>query len=453
MFEAINPATGQTIATYEPHPWDVVDERLARSWSAWTSWRDAPVEERGALLVEVAAELDKRRSELAELIVMEMGKPIGSAEAEVDKCAWVCRYEADHGPEHLAPEPVESDATRSYVRFDPLGPLLAIMPWNFPLWQAFRALAPAVVAGNPVLLKHASNVPGCALAIEQVLTSAGAPEGLFQTLLIGSGAVEGVITDDRVRCVTITGSVEAGRQVAGTAGHQLKPTVLELGGSDAFVVLEDADVAATARAATDARLLNSGQSCISAKRFIVVDEVADAFAEAFVTEMEARTVGDPMDRETDVGPLARDDLRSDLHEQVERTVAEGGRLLSGGQSLDRPGFYYAPTVLDEVTPVMAAGAEETFGPVAAILRIPHEEAAIATANASTFGLGASVWTGDPGRGERVAAQLEAGTVTINEIVKSDPRLPFGGVKDSGYGRELGSFGTRSFTNIKTVWVA
>ncbi|MTV25771.1 NAD-dependent succinate-semialdehyde dehydrogenase [Nitriliruptoraceae bacterium ZYF776] len=450
--QAIDPSTGETIATYDEHDEAAVDQRLQRAWDGFTAWRTTRFDERSALLHAAADELEKRRGDLAELMTAEMGKPIAAAEAEVDKCAKVCRYEADHGEAHLAHDVIETEATRSYVRFDPLGPLLAVMPWNFPLWQVFRALAPATMAGNTVLLKHASNVPGCALAIEEVLTAAGAPDGVFQTLLVGSSKIADVIADDRVRSVTITGSVPAGRKVAAAAGEALKPSVLELGGSDPFLVLDDADVATAARVARDSRLLNNGQSCISAKRFVVVDAVADDFVDAFVAATEEAVVGDPKDRATTLGPLARDDLRDDLHDQVQRTVQAGAELRTGGSAIDRPGFYYAATVLDRVTPEMAAAEEETFGPAAAVLRVADEEQAIAVANDTDFGLGASVWTEDLERGERVAARIEAGNVFVNELVKSDPRVPFGGVKDAGYGRELGSYGIKSFVNAKTVWV-
>lgn len=451
-FEVIDPATGELVATYDTHDTEEVEQRLARSWSAFTDWRRTTYDRRSELLLRAADILDKRREELAQLMTTEMGKPVTAAESEVDKCAWVCRYEAEQGPGHLAHDVVATDAHRSYVRFDPLGPLLAIMPWNFPFWQLFRAAAPNLIAGNPVLLKHASNVPGCALAIEEVFAEAGAPEGLFQTLLIDTEAVAAVIGDDRVRGVTLTGSVPAGRKVAAAAGEALKPTVLELGGSDAFIVLEDADVDRAAEVGASSRLINNGQSCISAKRFIVVEEVADAWVAAFTRHVEAAAVGDPKDRDTTVGPLAREDLREELDDQVQRSVRAGAELVTGGKALDRPGFFYAPTVLDRVAPPMAAGSEETFGPAAAVLRVAGEAEAVALANASDFGLGASLWTQNLDRAERLAGEIEAGGVFVNELVKSDPRLPFGGVKDSGYGRELGAYGIREFVNAKTVWL-
>jgi succinate-semialdehyde dehydrogenase / glutarate-semialdehyde dehydrogenase len=452
VLESVDPTTGKQIATYRPHDDAEVDARLARATSAWHEWGTAEVDDRTPLLRAVADLLEQRREDLARLMVSEMGKPLTAARSEVDKCVWVCRWEAEHAEAHLAHDVVETDAVRSYVRFDPLGPLLAVMPWNFPLWQVFRAAAPALAAGNTFLLKHASNVPGCALAIEELFRDAGCPHGVVQTLLIGSKATEAVIADPRVRAVTLTGSVPAGRAVAAAAGRALKPTVLELGGSDAFVVLGDADLDAAAAKGAESRLLNNGQSCIAAKRFVVVDEVHDAFVERLVAAFEQRQVGDPMDEDTDVGPMAREDLREDLHAQVRRSVVQGARVATGGTMLDRAGWFYAPTVLTSVGPETTAGAEETFGPAAAVLRVEDEEAAVAIANASDFGLGASVWTGDRERGERLAARIEAGGVFVNQLVKSDPRVPFGGVKDSGYGRELGAYGIREFVNAKTVWV-
>ncbi|MBW3619222.1 MAG: NAD-dependent succinate-semialdehyde dehydrogenase [Actinobacteria bacterium] len=450
--ESVNPTTGATLETYDEHDGAEVDRRLGASWDRWASWRGTSFGERAELLRDVADTLEKRRDELARLMVQEMGKPITAARSEVEKCAWVCRYYADHGEDHLRHDVIETDARTSYVRFDPLGPLLAIMPWNFPFWQLFRAAAPSIMAGNTVVLKHASNVPGCALEIERVFADSGAPDGLFQTLLVGSSAIGDVIGDDRIRAVTLTGSVGAGRKVAAQAGEALKKFVLELGGSDAFLVLDDADVARAAEVGVQSRLINNGESCIAAKRFIVADAVADEFVERFRAELESRTIGDPMDEDTDVGPLARDDLRDDLHDQVRRSVDEGARLVTGGTSLDREGYFYAPTLLDGVTPEMTAAAEETFGPVAAVLRVADEDEAVRVANDSEFGLGASIWTEDRDRGERVAARIEAGCVFVNQLVKSDPRVPFGGIKSSGIGRELGSYGIKEFTNTKTVWV-
>ncbi|MDX1621545.1 MAG: NAD-dependent succinate-semialdehyde dehydrogenase, partial [Nitriliruptorales bacterium] len=416
-------------------------------------WRETSFERRGELLERVADLLDERQDELAELMVTEMGKPITGARSEVAKCAWVCRHYAENAERYLEQDHIDTDAETSYVRFDPLGPLFAIMPWNFPLWQVFRAAAPSIMAGNTVLLKHAANVPGCALAIEDLFAAADAPNGLFQTLMIHSPDAGEVIADARIRAVTLTGSVGAGRAVAEQAGANLKKTVLELGGSDAFIVLEDADLDHTVPLAVQSRLINNGESCIAAKRFIVVESILDDFLDRFTDEMRAVTVGDPMDPDTDVGPLAREDLRDDLHDQVRRTVdAAGAKLVTGGQPIDGPGFFYEPTVIAGVEAEMAGAQEETFGPAAVVMSAEHEEAAVALANASDFGLGASVWTSDLERGQRVAAQVDAGCLFVNQLVKSDPRVPFGGVKDSGYGRELGAYGIKEFVNAKTVWV-
>lgn len=450
--ETINPATGEPLRTYEEHDADAVEWKLARAESGFHHWREQPFAARAGILRGVADTLEKRRSELAELMVSEMGKTLTAAESEVDKCAWVCRHYADHGESYLAHDRIDTGVERTYVRFDPLGPILAVMPWNFPLWQAFRAIAPSVMAGNVVLLKHASNVPGTALAIEDMFDAQDPVEGLFQTLLVRSSSIADVIADPRVRAVTLTGSVGAGRKVAEQAGRHLKKTVLELGGSDAFIVLDDADLDHTVPLAVQSRLINNGESCIAAKRFIVSASIRDDFLDAFREQMAAVRVGDPMDRDTGVGPLAREDLRDDLHDQVRRTVDAGADLVLGGAAIDRPGFFYQPTILTGVDPHMAAGQEETFGPAAAVLVAEHDDAAIDLANASTFGLGSSVWTTDLERGERVAAAVEAGCLFVNQLVKSDPRVPFGGVKDSGYGRELGSYGIKEFTNTKTVWV-
>jgi succinate-semialdehyde dehydrogenase/glutarate-semialdehyde dehydrogenase len=386
-------------------------------------------------------------------MALEMGKPIVQGEAEVDKCALTCDYYAEHAEAFLAPQPRQTDATKSYVRFDPLGPVLAVMPWNFPFWQVFRFAAPALMAGNAAILKHASNVPRCALQIEAVFREAGFPRGLFATVLVGSAAVAGLIADPRIVAVTLTGSEHAGRQVAERAGRELKKTVLELGGSDPFIVLADADVAAAARTAADARLVNSGQSCIAAKRFIVVEPVADAFTARFADELRARRLGDPLARDTQVGPQARVDLRDDLHRQVEESVKRGARLVLGGEVPAGRGAFYPPTLLSAVDKGMPAFDEETFGPVAAVIRAKDEADAIRLANDSDFGLGAALWTQDGTRAEQLAARIEAGAVFVNGLVKSDPRLPFGGVKRSGYGRELSEYGIREFVNIKSVWIA
>ncbi len=402
---------------------------------------------------EAAQILRTRRAEYARTMTTEMGKPIVQAEAEVDKCAWVCEYYADHAEAFLAEQPRETQASRSYVRFDPLGPVLAVMPWNFPFWQVFRFAAPALMAGNAGILKHASNVPRSALAMEEVFREAGFPRGLFSTVLVGPSAVAGLIADPRIVAVTLTGSELAGSKVAEQAGYALKKTVLELGGSGPFIVLADADIGAAARTAADARLINSGQSCIAAKRFIVGEPVADQLLERYLHELSSRRMGDPLARETQVGPQARVDLGDSLHQQIAESVKRGAKLLLGGEVPARKGAFYPPTLLAAVDKGMPAFDEETFGPVAAVIRAKDEADAVRLANDSAFGLGASLCTQDRVRAERMAAQIEAGAVFVNSLVTSDPRLPFGGIKRSGYGRELSEYGIREFVNIKSVWIA
>jgi succinate-semialdehyde dehydrogenase / glutarate-semialdehyde dehydrogenase len=449
---SVNPATEEVLREY-PEPGDEeVALRVERAERAFGSWSRFSFEERARYLSSVADLLRDGLEDLGGLITREMGKPIAAAEAEIDKCAWVCDFYAEHAEGFLAPQNVATDAAHSFVRYDPLGPVLAIMPWNFPLWQVFRFAAPALMAGNVGVLKHASNVPGTALAIEALFREAGLPEGVWTTLLVSSERALSLIGHPAIRAVTLTGSERAGREVAAQAGRYLKKTVLELGGSDPFVVLADADPAEAARQAARARTINSGQSCIAAKRFLVEDDVAEAFEEELVARMEGLTVGDPMDRDTDLGPLARADLLDALDDQVRRTLDAGATLRTGGRRLPGPGWYYPPTVLTGVEPGMAAFDEETFGPVAAVARVRDAAHALELANRSTFGLGASLWTGDAARGEDLAREVEAGSVFVNGIVKSDPRLPFGGVKDSGYGRELADLGIREFVNVKTVWV-
>lgn len=449
---SINPATEEPLESFaelEPAEAARAAEASARAFADWsrTSFR-----ERARVLRRAAALLRAEKAEHARRMALEMGKPVAQAEAEAEKCALACEFYAEHAERMLAPEPVETDAARSYVRFDPLGPLLAVMPWNFPYWQVFRAAAPALMAGNTLLLKHASNVPRCALEIESLFRRAGLPEGVFQTLLVGARAVEGLVSHPAVRAVTLTGSEPAGRAVAAAAGRALKKSVLELGGSDPFVVLDDVDVAAVAQRAAAARAQNSGQSCIAAKRFVVLEGVADRFADAFRAALEALVVGDPLARETEVGPLARADLLAELADQVARAVARGAKTLCGGARAPRRGYFYLPTLLVELDAASPVLVEETFGPVAALVRVRDEDEAVAVANASRFGLGASLWSGDAARAEALAPRIEAGCVAVNGIVKSDPRLPFGGVKDSGFGRELATFGIREFVNVKSVWV-
>ncbi len=451
--QSINPATGEVLEAFTETSEQDIERILATAHAAFLEWRTVPVARRALPMREAAGVLRTRRGEYARIMTLEMGKPIVQAEAEVDKCAWVCEYYAEHAEAYLAAQPRETDASKSYVRFDPLGPVLAVMPWNFPFWQVFRFAAPALMAGNAAILKHASNVPRCALAIEAVFREAGFPRGLFSTALVESPRVGTLIRDPRVVAVTLTGSDLAGSRVAEQAGRELKKTVLELGGSDPFIVLADADVAVAARTAADARLVNSGQSCIAAKRFIVVEPIADPFLERFVDELRSRRMGDPAARETQVGPQARGDLRDSLHRQVEESVKRGAKLLLGGEIPAGRGAFYPPTLLTAVDKGMPAFDEETFGPVAAVIRAKDEVDAVRIANDSAFGLGASLWTQDRDRAEHVAAQIEAGSVFVNGLVKSDPRLPFGGIKRSGYGRELSEYGIREFVNIKAIWIA
>jgi len=450
--KAINPATEELIHDYPAHDAQEVERRLTQAETAFDKWRRTSFGQRTTLLKQVAGILRGQVSDHARLMTEEMGKPIAESESEIQKCAWVCDYFADNAERFLAPEAIETDATHSFVRYDPLGPVLAVMPWNFPYWQVFRFAAPALMAGNVGLLKHASNVPGCALAIEGILQEAGAPEGVFSTLLIGSAVVEEVIKNPIIRAVTLTGSEPAGMAVAAQAGAVIKKTVLELGGSDPFVVLADADLETAAASAALGRTINTGQSCIAAKRFIVDQSIADDFEQSLAERMGRLKVGDPMDRDNHLGPLARGDLVDELHDQVERSIRVGAKLLTGGHRMEGKGHFYAPTVLGGVEPGMPVFDEETFGPVAAVIRATNTDHAIELANRSDFGLGASLWTGDVQRGQALASEIEAGAVFVNGIVKSDPRLPFGGIKRSGYGRELAAFGIREFVNVKTVWV-
>ena len=450
---SINPTTGETLETFAETTPAALERVLDQALAAYQSWSRCSYAQRAQAMREAGRLLRERKTQHARTMALEMGKPLMQGEAEAEKCAWVCDYYAEHAERFLADEPRETDASKAFVRFDPIGPVLAIMPWNFPFWQVFRFAAPALMAGNAGLLKHAPNVTRCALEIEAIFREAGFPEGLFRSLILSNEAVAQVIADPRVRAVTLTGSDRAGSQVAERAGRHLKKTVLELGGSDPFLVLEDADVEQAARTAAEARLLNSGQSCIAAKRFIVVEPVADRFLDAFVPAMRDRRMGDPLAPGTQVGPQARHDLRANLHRQVEESVRRGARLLLGGALPEGPGFFYAPTVLAAVAEGMPAFDEEVFGPVAAVIRVKDEPQAVRVANASRYGLGASVCTAEAVRGERLARELEVGSVFVYGLVKSDPRLPFGGVKLSGYGRELSEYGLKEFVNIKTVWVA
>jgi succinate-semialdehyde dehydrogenase / glutarate-semialdehyde dehydrogenase len=451
--QSVNPATGEVLETFTAVSGRGLDGIIAQSHAAFLEWRTVPFKVRAERMRQAAQILRRRRAEFARTMTLEMGKPITQGEAEVDKCAWACDYYADSAEGFLAVQPRETDAKKSYVRFEPLGVVLAVMPWNFPFWQVFRFAAPALMAGNAGVLKHASNVPRCALQIEEVFREAGFPRGLFSTALIESSAVAGLIDDPRIVAVTLTGSELAGSKVAERAGREIKKTVLELGGSDPFIVLEDADLNVAANVAADARLVNSGQSCIAAKRFIVVEAVAEKFIPKFVDELRSRRMGDPLDRATQIGPQARVELRDELHRQVEESIKRGAQRLLGGEIPRGKGAFYPATLLVGVDKGMPAFDEETFGPVAAVIRAKDEADAVRLANDSRFGLGAALWTRDHTRAERLAAQIEAGAVFVNGLVKSDPRLPFGGIKKSGYGRELSEYGIREFVNIKSVWMA
>ena len=450
---SVNPATGATLRRFAEHGAAEIEAAVERAATTFRSWRRVPFAERALRMNAAAARLEREQRRYAEAMTLEMGKPIGAALAEVEKCAWVCRFYAEKAEELLAPEPVATDAATSYVRYDPLGCVLAVMPWNFPFWQVFRFAAPALMAGNVGLLKHASNVPQSALAIEEVFAAAGFPQGCFQTLLVGAPAVAALIEDPRVAAVTLTGSEGAGIAVGRAAGAQVKKAVLELGGSDPFVVMPSADLARAAATAVKARTINNGQSCIAAKRFIVHEAVYEQFVKRFVAGMAALKVGDPMDPATELGPLATGPIRDELAAQVERSVAAGAKLLLGGQPIAGPGYFYAPTVLAEPRPGSPAWDDELFGPVATLFRVRDLDQAIEVANHKVFGLGASAWTHDAAEQERLAREIEAGSVFLNGMVKSDPRLPFGGIKRSGFGRELSVQGIREFVNVKTVWIA
>lgn len=448
--ETVNPATGERLRSFDALNEREIESKLSAAHTASVTWRRASLEQRTQVLHRAADLLEERKMEYGRLMTTEMGKTIRSAVDEAVKCARGCRYYAENAARILADEPVAIDGERSFVAFEPIGVVLAIMPWNFPFWQVIRFAAPAIAAGNAGLLKHASNVPQCSLALEQLFEEAGAPGGVFQSLLIGSDAVGGILADDRVAAVTLTGSEGAGRSVASIAGKHIKKTVLELGGSDAFIVMPSADLDAAVSTAVSARAINNGQSCIAAKRFIVAEAIYDGFVRRFVAKMQSLVVGDPMDEKTDVGPLAMAQIRDDLDDQVKRSVAAGARLALGGKPRDGKGFFYEPTVLADVPHSAPAMCEETFGPVAAIVRARDAEEAIAIANDSRFGLGSAAWTRDSKETEQFVRGLAAGSVFINGMVASDPRFPFGGVKKSGYGRELADFGLREFVNIKTV---
>ena len=448
----INPATGETIRSFEALSERELDEKLGRAADTFRVYRRTSFAERSRMMVRAAEILEMEKEAFGRMMTIEMGKPLKAAVQEVEKCAWVCRYYAEWGETFLADEEIKTDATRSFIRYQPMGAVLAVMPWNFPFWQVFRFAAPALMAGNVCLLKHASNVPQCALSIEEIFRRAGFPEGAFQTLLVGSNLVKKVIEDPRVAAVTLTGSEPAGRSVASEAGKQIKKTVLELGGSDPFIVMPSAALEEAVRTAVKARTINTGQSCIAAKRFIVAEEIYEEFERRFVEGMEALRIGDPLDEATAIGPLATGQIVEDLSGQVRQSVEAGARVLTGGKKLDRPGYYYAPTVLVDIAKDSPAYREEFFGPVALLFRVRGLDEAIRLANDTTFGLGSSAWTNVESEAARLIDELEAGCVFINGMVASDPRLPFGGVKNSGYGRELSAQGIREFVNIKTVWI-
>jgi succinate-semialdehyde dehydrogenase/glutarate-semialdehyde dehydrogenase len=449
----VNPATGETLRTFTALDDAGIAAKLERAASAFRVNRKRSFAERAERLRRASDVLEKRKEEFGRIMTIEMGKPIGAAIAEAQKCALNCRYYAEHGEAFLSDEPVETDAENSFIRYEPIGAVLAVMPWNFPFWQVFRFAAPALMAGNVALLKHASNVPQCALAIEEIFREAGFVDGEFQTLLIGSEGVRRILNDDRIKAVTLTGSEPAGAEVASTAAKRIKKSVLELGGSDPFIVMPSADLDAAVSVAVKARVINNGQSCIAAKRFIVHEEIADAFEKKFVEAMKKLKIGDPLDPSTDVGPMAMQQIVDDLDEQVRESVRQGAKLLAGGKRIQGRGYYYEPTVLSNIPTSAPAYADETFGPVASLFRAHDFDDAVRLANGTKFGLGASVWSRDQQEIARFVDAIESGQVFVNAMVASDPRVPFGGVKHSGFGRELGVYGIREFVNVKTVWIA
>ena len=450
---SINPATGEKLKDFSPFDDAEIEKRLSRADKAFRKYRQTTFSDRSVLLEAVAELLFQEKQKFAQIITLEMGKMFRASVEEIEKCARGCRFYAENGERFLEDEPAQTDAAQSYVQYQPLGPVLAIMPWNFPFWQVFRFAAPALLAGNVGLLKHASNVPQCALAIEEIFCRAGFDEGVFQTLLIEPEQVEKIIVDPRVKAVTLTGSEKAGSAVASTAAREIKKSVLELGGSDAFIVMPSADFESALSTAVKARTINAGQSCIAAKRFMIADEIYDEFVNQFVARMRALKVGDPMDEATEIGPLATEQILQGVHDQVQKTIAAGAKLLTGGNRIHGPGFFYEPTVVIDVPKESPAYREEVFGPVAAVFRVRDVADAIGQANDTSFGLGASAWTNEPEEQKLFVSELDSGMVFINAMVASDPRLPFGGVKRSGFGRELGAAGIREFTNTKTIWIS
>jgi succinate-semialdehyde dehydrogenase/glutarate-semialdehyde dehydrogenase len=453
VIASINPATGEKLKEFPAFSDDEIEKRLKRAEQAFAHHRREPFAKRGQLMVAAAALLEQEKEEWARIMTLEMGKLLGAAIAEVEKCANACRFYADNAERFLEDEPAQTSAARSFVRYQPLGPVLAVMPWNFPFWQVFRFAAPALMAGNVGLLKHAGNVPQCALAIEEIFCRAGFDEGVFQTLLIEAPQVEKIIVDPRVKAVTLTGSEKAGSAVASIAAREIKKAVLELGGSDPFIVMPSADFESALSAAVKARTINSGQSCIAGKRFLIADQIYDKFLEQFVERMRALKMGDPIDEATEIAPLATESILNGVHDQVQKSVAAGAKLLTGGNRVHGPGFFYEPTVLVDLPRNAPAYSEEVFGPVASVFRVRNAGEAIEIANDSNFGLGASVWTSDSSEQELFASELECGMVFVNALVASDPHLPFGGIKRSGFGRELATHGIREFVNIKTIWIA
>ena len=450
--ETINPATGKLIKSFSEMTRLEVDNYINYADLQFQSWKETTFETRSKLMFKAADVLKERKEELGRILTLEMGKPLKQAISEIEKCAWVCEYYAKNAENILKKEIIETDASESYVQFDPIGVVLAVMPWNFPFWQVFRFAAPNLMAGNVGILKHASNVPMSALAIEQVLLQAGFPQNVFRTLLIGSSMVNDVINNPKVKAATVTGSEGAGKKVASACGKQIKKTVLELGGSDPFIILDDADIDKAVETGVTARLINNGESCIAAKRFIVVEKVYEEFEKKFVEKMKNIKTGDPMEEETELGPMAREDLLNDLDGQIRKSVEKGAKILCGGERLERDGYFYPATVIADVVPGMPAYEEEMFGPAAALIKAKDADDAIRIANDSSFGLGASLWTKDIDKAKELSHKIDSGSVFINGLVKSDPRLPFGGVKISGYGRELSHYGMKEFVNIKTVWI-
>ena len=448
----VNPATGEEVTTFEALTEEVIDQKIQRAADTFREYRKSSFAERSRMMLRAAEILDEEAEEFGRLMTSEMGKTLAAATAEAKKCARGCRYYAENAERFMADEEIELRGAKTYVRYEPLGPILAIMPWNFPFWQVFRHAAPALMAGNVILLKHASNVPQCALAIEDIIHRAGFPEGVLQTLLIGSGQVQSVIDDPRVRAVTLTGSEGAGRSVGAEAGENIKPSVLELGGSDPFIVMPSADLEKAVSTAVTSRTLNNGQSCVNAKRIIVHEEIAGEFERRFVESMAALRVGDPMSEDTDMGPLATSQMLEDVADQVRKSVEAGARVLTGGEPMDEPGNFYPPTVITDIPKDSPAYREEIFGPVASLFWVRDIDEAIHLANDTAFGLSSSAWTNDPAEQERFINEIEAGMVYVNRMTESTPEIPFGGAKNSGYGRELSHFGIHEFTNVKTVWI-